>query len=107
MILGAATYTVTRHAATTWVDGFAVEGAATTWSIRGSLQPATARVLDLFPEGARDEAKWQLLFDRGELAVADRVTVDAAEYLVLSVSDWRLHAPLPYQAALLGEVTAS
>lgn len=109
MILGARTYTVTRYASGTWVDGEYTRGAMSSWTVRGSLQPIDdAEDLKQNPEGARTDAVWILICDgrQTELEDGDFVTVDGAEYLAKQKEDWTHHKPLPYRSYELFEVTA-
>jgi hypothetical protein len=53
MILGSASFTRTRYAASTVVNGRTVNGATTTSTITGSVQPLTGREVERLPEGVR------------------------------------------------------
>jgi hypothetical protein len=108
MILGATTHTVTRYATGTWTSGVYTAGTASTFTIRGSVQPMDGRTLDLLPEGARSEARYILLCDhrQTELLEQDRVSVGSRSYLVMMLADWTAHTPLPYRGYVLGEVTS-
>jgi hypothetical protein len=106
VILGKATFTITRQSGA-WEAGYFVEGAPTSFTLEGSLQPADGRDLSLLPEGSRSEAGWVLLCDEHQqaLLVGDHVTAQGGDYLVMVVMDWMLHSPLPYRGYVLGEVT--
>ena len=107
MILGSATYTVSRYTGGSWSGGFRNRGALSTHTINGSVQPLDEDTLFLLPEAAREQARWIFLFDYGDLILSDTITVGTADYLVTSFQDWTYHAALPYKAAVLSEVTQS
>lgn len=118
MILGAENYTVTRKAAGAWSNGVFVPGSASTFTVRGSVQPLDAEVLQqLKDEAARSQATWILLCDSyqaslavsqaGEDTTSDRVDIDGQEHMVLAVMDWHRHRRgVPYRSYVLGEVSA-
>lgn len=58
--LGVKNHTVTRYNDPQWIDGEMVRGVASTFEIRGSLQPLTAREAYMLPELLRTRARWRL-----------------------------------------------
>lgn len=58
--LGVMSHTVTRYNAPTWVNGEMVRGTASTFTVRGGLQPLTAREASRLPELLRTRARWRL-----------------------------------------------
>ena len=107
-ILGAQAFTAKRRAAGSWTSGVYTQGAETQYTVRGSLQPATAKELELLPEGARADTRWMLFCDAHQqlLDTGDRVVVSGADCLVLARQDWTLHGPA-HRAYALGEVTSA
>lgn len=53
-LLSSGTYTVTRRAPPTNVNGYATPGATSTFTITASVQPAPGKVTELLPEGWRN-----------------------------------------------------
>ena len=107
MILGAATYTARHAAPGTWSAGVYTPGTETTYTVVGSLQPASGEQLQLLPEGARSDTRWLLYCDaqQPEIVLADIVEVSGADYLVTHVEDWTGHRPA-HRVYALGEVTS-
>ena len=98
------TYSVTRRAAPTVVNGYAVPGATSTLSITASVQPAPGRALDLLPEGYRNRGGL-LCFTATVLRTAqagqvpDLVTVDGVQHEAVQIAGWE--ALGNYQAVML------
>lgn len=99
-VCGVRPYTVHRHEPPTLVLGDWVKGAASTFTVEGSLQPVQDRELLALPEGQRQRARWKLyapgprtLRTVGDVEndgnVADRVEVDGVLYEVLFVREYR------------------
>lgn len=110
--LGAGTYTVTRHAVSTWTDGEHVPGAETTFQIVASIQPITGRELEMLPEGDRNRGRLkcytETLLQAGEGdAVPDRVEYKGTDYEVQEVRDFQDHGTgLPHYRVMLVEIGA-
>jgi hypothetical protein len=86
-------FTVTRPSGS-YVAGRWVEGAAETFEIAASIQPATPKELQRLPEGDRVKAViaiWTTTELRvGEGAQADRVSYGGGTYEVQAVERWDL-----------------
>jgi hypothetical protein len=90
------TYTVTRMAADSYVDGLKVDGSTSTFTIRAGVQPATSQEIQMLPEGARTEETLTVytstaLKTGGEGAATerDRISIDGGVWDVKAVQTWR------------------
>lgn len=107
--LASGTYTVTRRAAPTNVNGYAVPGATSTFTIKASIQPAPGRALDLLPEGYRGRGG-QLCYTATALRTAqsgqvpDLVSVDGVQHEAVELGTWE--ALGNYQAVALVRLPA-
>lgn len=89
------TYTVTRRASGGFSRGIAQDTTDTTFTITGSLSPASGRDLLRLPELRRSN-ETRVLFtttqlqvgDPGELYEADWVSIDGAQWEVQHVESW-------------------
>lgn len=114
-LLGASSYTVTRQPGH-WVEGvWSANGEPTTFAIIGCAQLATAREVEMLPEGARTSARLILYVEAGQAdlhttdisaqTVADEIAIDGRDYMVLSEADWRQAGiGLRHRAYALAEV---
>lgn len=90
------TYTVTRRAAATWVEGILTAGATSSLTIAAAVYPATGRDLQRLPEGRRAVETFTvvtatplLVGGQGSANEADLVTLDdGATWEVQHVSAW-------------------
>lgn len=88
------TYTVTRRAASTYVDGRLQAPATTTLSILASVQPASGRDIQYLPEGMRSSkafAVWtstQLYSKVIGVNDPDQLTIDGDTYEVAGCEQW-------------------
>jgi hypothetical protein len=87
-------YTVTRYAAGSYVNGRYVRGAASTFTIAASIQPAGEHDVLRLPEGLRDR-KTIAIFTTTPLqhasedaAVSDRITYLGEVFEVSSIDEW-------------------
>ena len=113
MILGSASFTRTRYAASTVVNGEPVAGATTTTTITGSVQPLTGREVERLPEGVRQRVTLKI-YTTAELRAADpttspkrrgdEVTVDGEVFEVTEVSQHTQLLP-HYRAYLMRRAT--
>lgn len=101
------TYQVTRKGQGTYQDGFYIAGADETISMRGSLQPTTARELKIQEEGNRLRQYFNfftdsplVVTDTKTLSDSDRVTIDCDTFKVMSTEPWR-GVDLPYYLSVL------
>lgn len=107
--LASGTYTVTRRAAPTNVNGYAVPGASSTFTITASIQPAPGKALDLLPEGYRGRGG-QLCYTSTPLRTAqsgqvpDLVNVDGVQHEAVELATWE--ALGNYQALVLVRLPA-
>lgn len=108
-VLGTGTYTVTREAAGSYgaADGEWDPGASTSFTLVGSLQPASGRDRKNLPEGMAtgdvrvlySETEVRTASDRTKIP-ADAVTVDGEVYEVVHVEPWG-GTLIPHYKALL------
>ena len=96
--LASGTYTVTRRARPSVSAGLATEGAiARTFSIVASVQPASGREAQFFPEGTRVvdmRTVWtatEALTPGDAQYVADEIAIAGEAFEVVHVPDW--HSP--------------
>lgn len=108
--LGARSYTVTRRAAVTYVNGLPVRATPTTFALVASVQPLSGADLHRAPEGLRrtDARKaYTSLGNPGLRTVlqaaheADLITVDGVRFEVYHVEVNDLASPLPHQLVWL------
>lgn len=96
-----------RYAAGTWVAGGFVAGAATSSTIKASVQPATGRDLLRLNEGLRTRDVVKVFAALGDLRTADETAATPAdrvvhlgeEYEVVEVEAWAM-AQMPHVEAL-------
>ena len=88
------TYTVTRRAAGSLVEGTYTPGATSTFSIDASIQPVTGRNVKAMPEGRRPE-ELRVVYTRTELVavspghgVGDVVTYKGEPWEVVTSQQW-------------------
>jgi membrane protein implicated in regulation of membrane protease activity len=88
------TYSVTRRAAATYVDGIATPGATTTFSILAAVVPASGRDLLRLPEGRRS-TETKTVYTASVLLVgavggneADIVTIEGDSWEVQTAGQW-------------------
>jgi len=94
-MLASGCYQVTRKAVTTRVNGRRVAPAVSTFEIIASVQPASGREVERLPEGLRSR-ETMTVYTRSELrpaqpesgTEADRISIDGADFEVLSVRRW-------------------
>lgn len=87
------TYTVTRRAAGTYVDGVLVLGSSSTFTIDACVQPATGRQIRVLPEGQRSDetiAIWTTtaLRTRDAAGAADEISYKGVTFVVANVKQW-------------------
>lgn len=80
-------YTVTRPGAVTMTDGMATEGAATTFSITASIQPAGGRALKVFPDAKRIEGNY-LVYSDVELKIDDVISYKSQSWRLSNAKHW-------------------
>jgi len=88
-------YTVTRHAASSYVSGRWVAGSTSELTVRASIQPATADQLQRLPEALRTKEA-RAVFSTTKLLTAnestggkaDLVSIDGEDFEVQEVKDW-------------------
>lgn len=101
--LATGSYTVTRHAAGTRVQGRSVPGAVSTFSIIASVQPVTGRQLQDLPEGQRG-TETIAIYTRTELKTRsadsepDLVDNEGVPFEVVRVERWRAFSDVHYRA---------
>jgi hypothetical protein len=97
--LATGTYTVTRRAAATYVDGEAVPGATSTFTVVGVETPASGRDLLRLPEGRRS-TKTRMFYTASMLLVgaqagayeADQIEIDGDVWEVQKAGAWKAAA---------------
>ena len=108
MILGTESISVRRYGARTIVNGRQVDGAVTTTTIKGSVQPTKGRDVEHLPEGQRQSVE-RKVYTRSELLAADPTTTPPRQSDELLINDetyevvevqWH-RAILPHYRALL------
>lgn len=87
------TYTVTRRASTSYIDGRAVAAANETFTIRAMEAPMSGQLLARLPEGLRGK-ETRLIFTTTELrsfgaGEPDRVEIDGLSFQVQLVDPWK------------------
>lgn len=104
-MLETGSYTVTRQAESTRVNGRVSQPAPTTLTIGASIQPAKSRELELLPEGYRGRGG-QVCFTTTPLRTADGtgqlpdlVEVDGVLHEAVSIDGWESAAN--YQRVML------
>jgi hypothetical protein len=86
-------YTVTRHAAESYVDGLLVAGSTSTFSITASVQPVTGRELQTLPE-AQHGREVRVVFTTAELRTRqagnapDTIEIDGETWAVERQEGW-------------------
>lgn len=116
-ILGAASFSVQRVAAGSFVDGRWVDGASSTFDIVGSWQPMTGRQREQLPELYRTRQTARLICDTAQPLLSpvdvaaktrqDVVTRSGRRYEIISVDDWSGHAaPTAHVTYTLAEIGA-
>jgi len=108
-ILGERSVTLTTYAAgAVGADGRWADGAATTSTIKASIQPPSDRQLERLPEGLRQRVT-RIAYTTSECLTADqdagtspdRITDGSEVYQVVNVAEWPTAGPLPhYEVAL-------
>jgi hypothetical protein len=100
------TYQVKRRAEGHYDNGLWIEGQEQQITIRGSLQPTEAEVLETLPEGYRTRENYTL-YTEVELFTSetnktnpDVVMVDGEKYQVVKVIKWR-DITIPYFECLI------
>ena len=98
-VFATGTYTVTRTAASTYVNGREVTGATTTFKIAASIQPLQGRidgrVLQVLAEG-RHTNNIRVVFTKTALrsiSAPDKVTIDGELWEVFAVERWEAFGP--------------
>lgn len=99
-----------RYAAGSWLKGRWVEGSISVISLTASVQPVTPEAMQTVPELRRSEATFSLFTsfrlraaDVVATTNADRVTINGAEYEVLSVAVWQ-NDVIPHYVAVVGTI---
>lgn len=91
--LSSGSYTVTRRANPTNVNGYVVAGSTSTFSVVASIQPAPGKTLDLLPEGYRGRGG-QVCFCATPLRTAqagqvpDLISVGGIAHEVVGIGTW-------------------
>jgi hypothetical protein len=100
-------YAVSRSGPGFYKDGQYQPGDRETLTMRGSLQPSSARELKLPSEGGRLKQYWKFFTDQPlltigtkDLSSADVVEVNGETYKVMSVEIWQ-GVRLPYYLSIL------
>lgn len=99
------TYTVTRTAAPTVVDGYAVAGASSTFQVVAVVVPLSGRDLQSLPEGllATDSRK---VITATQLRPTDVVTIDSEPWAVYGIDGpYTLRGGTHYNALVARQVT--
>ena len=89
------TYTVTRQAAGSYVDGDWTPGADSTFPVDADLQPMSGNDLKILPEGQHGEEMQKMylaveLFTAREGKQPDEVTIDGAQWRVINVRKYTI-----------------
>lgn len=97
--------TATPRTTGTLVDGIYTETASTPFTIQASVQPASARDLQLLPEGRRLSKTYRLYTDTSLHSLStsqnpDRVTLEDGEYEVVTKDPWH-NAVVPHYKYLV------
>lgn len=98
--LSTGSYTRTRYAAGTTVDGLYTAGAASTATIDASVQPVRGAELQSLPEGRHADDS-RVVYTESELRVSpvpDRVTIGGEAFEVFKVEPWTAHGVTYYRA---------
>lgn len=97
------TYTFTRRAPSTRVDGRSVLGAPTAFDAVACVQPASGKTLFSLPEAFRVGASW-VIYCTTALRVDDRfVDDDGVTCRITHVMDWRAWGEIHFVAAAAKE----
>lgn len=89
--LSTGTYTVTRRAPDTRVQGRTVEGSESTFSIVASVQPVSGRELRDLPEGERGD-ETIVIYTVTEVrsgANPDEIEVDGSRFVIVKCERWK------------------
>ena len=87
--------TIKRETGGGYIDGLWVTGTFLTFKTIGSPQPASAKELQILPEGDRDKDVFKFITKKPLRALSDRDNISAdivifkgAEYTIISQGDW-------------------
>jgi hypothetical protein len=114
-ILGTETVTVQHYLATT-IDGRrGISADGSPFTLIGSIQPVTGKMIEMLPEGARESAEYVMyvegdpdlrIMSIDDQYAADRVMrTDGNTYEVVEIMRWEIHgAGLPHKAVALKRI---
>lgn len=95
--------TITRAGTGSYTNGLWVDGAPVVFTLRGSVQPATAKQMLSLPEGRRQSSAYMIYTSTLLRTVEggrqpDRLTIGGAVYEVVNVAEWQNQVISHYEA---------
>lgn len=99
-MLGQARHRVLRRHRGGYVAGEYRDGGLTTFGVDGSVQPLTAREIELLPEGIRQRAQFKLYVAEGQprMKVAGNDGADLGDLLAVDGTWFEVHGMTAYDA---------